>query len=49
MKNYISILLLALTVSLSAQVENKSVLTIDQIMQAEKFIGYSPDRYFLEC
>ncbi|MCF6278945.1 MAG: prolyl oligopeptidase family serine peptidase [Flavobacteriaceae bacterium] len=46
MKKYISILLLIFTISAFSQVNNKSDLTIDQIMQAEKFVGYSPTNIF---
>ncbi|MFT4683767.1 MAG: hypothetical protein ACI863_000359, partial [Flavobacteriales bacterium] len=42
MKKIISIIILTFTITLNAQVENNSLLTIDQIMQAEKFIGYAP-------
>ena len=46
MKKIISIIILAFTITLNAQVENNSLLTIDQIMQAEKFIGYAPTDIF---
>ncbi len=46
MKKYISPLLLIFTISAFSQVNNKSDLTIDQIMQAEKFVGYSPTNIF---
>ncbi len=44
MKTYIyTFLLLIFPILLNAQtVENKSVLTISQIMQGEKFVGYAP-------
>lgn len=46
MNKYISILLLVFTISLTAQVENKSTLTIEQIMQGEQFVGYTPTNIF---
>ena len=43
MKQLSTTFLLFFTLQIFAQnVENKSVLTIAQIMQGEKFIGYSP-------
>ena len=42
MKQYL-LWLLCITTSVSfAQTNNQSKLTIDQIMQGEKFVGYSP-------
>ncbi len=35
-----------LTVTMFSQQNNKSTLTIDQIMQAEKFVGYAPTNIF---
>ena len=35
-----------LTFTMFSQENNKSALTIDQIMQAEKFVGYSPTNIF---
>ena len=46
MKKYISILVLLFTVSTFSQENNKSELTIDQFMQAEEFVGYSPTNIF---
>lgn len=46
MKKYISIFCLMLTVTMFSQQNNKSTLTIDQIMQAEKFVGYAPTNIF---
>jgi hypothetical protein len=47
MKRTLIFILVIFTISLYAQpVENQSVLTIEQVMQGEKFVGYSPSGLF---
>jgi dipeptidyl aminopeptidase/acylaminoacyl peptidase len=47
MKRTLIFILVIFTISLYAQpVENQSALTIEQIMQGEKFVGYSPSGIF---
>jgi hypothetical protein len=48
MKRTLIFILVIFTISLYAQpVENQSALTIEQVMQGEKFVGYSPSGMFL--
>lgn len=46
MKKQLYYLFLILSITVFSQKNNQSALTIDQIMQAEKFIGYSPTNIF---
>jgi dipeptidyl aminopeptidase/acylaminoacyl peptidase len=47
MKRTLIFILVIFTISLYAQpVENQSALTIEQVMQGEKFVGYSPSGLF---
>jgi dipeptidyl aminopeptidase/acylaminoacyl peptidase len=47
MKRTLTLILVVFTISLYAQpAENQSALTIEQIMQGEKFVGYSPSGIF---
>lgn len=46
MNKYILIIVLLLSTIVFSQNNNQSTLTIDQIMQAEKFVGVSPSGIF---
>ena len=47
MKRYLTLLLILFVLNAYAQpVENLSVLSIEQIMQGQKFVGYSPSNIF---